>query len=126
MVPKEQIQEHIVEELIDVQVTPRVVDVPFPQIQNQSVEVVNNVVRERVLGTHPGTELPETMDETVKVVQLMLQVQIRERIVEGIADVCVPQLMEERSEDQKSNPQMQVRNRTAKQTLDPDSPADSG
>ena len=59
------------------------------------------------------------MDETVKVIQLMLQVQIRGRIVEGIADVCVPQLMEERSEDQKSNPQMQVRNRTAKQTLDP-------
>ena len=59
------------------------------------------------------------MDETVKVIQLMLQVQIRVRIVEGIADVCVPQLMEERSEDQKSNPQMQVRNRTAKQTLDP-------
>ena len=63
--------------------------------------------------------MPETMDETVKVIQLMLQVQIRGRIVEGIADVCVPQLMEERSEDQKSNPQMQVRNRTAKQTLDP-------
>ena len=49
----------------------------------------------------------------------MLQVQIRVRIVEGIADVCVPQLMEERSEDQKSNPQMQVPTRTAKQTLDP-------
>ena len=48
MVPKEQIQEHIVEELIDVQVTPRVVDVPFLQIQNQPVEVVNNVMRERV------------------------------------------------------------------------------
>ena len=44
----------------------------------------------------------------MKVIQLMLQVQIREGIVEGIADVCVPQLMEERSEDQKSNPQMQV------------------
>lgn len=28
--------------------TPRVVDVPFLQIQNQSVEVVNNVMRERV------------------------------------------------------------------------------
>ena len=33
MVPKEQIQEHIVEGLIDVQVTPRIVDVPFLQIQ---------------------------------------------------------------------------------------------
>ena len=48
MVPKVQIQEHIVEELIDVQVTPRIVDVPFLEIQNQSVEVVNNVMRERV------------------------------------------------------------------------------
>ena len=46
--PKEQIQEHFVEGLIDVQVTPRIVDVPFLQIQNQSVEVVNNVMRERV------------------------------------------------------------------------------
>ena len=55
----------------------------------------------------------------MKVIQLMLHVQIRERIVEGIADVCVPSTDggKERRPEVKSTDA--VRSRTAKQTLDP-------
>ena len=91
----------------------QIIDVPGPQIQEQSIDDVRVITQERV---HPCTM--ERAGETVKAIQLVPQDRIQEDVVQEVVDVCVPRLIAEIIEVAKHVPQERVQSNTVEQIVD--------
>ena len=97
------------------QVHRRTVDVPVPQVLEETIEVVRLAPRERVQ-QRTVVPMPQVLEETVKVVRLAPHERGQQRTAEHSADVL--QCAEETIEVVRFAPRERVQQRTAEQIED--------
>ena len=90
------------------------VDAPAPQIKEEIIEVVKQILQDKVQN-HTVVPVLQIRTETGEVTQPMPREQ--ERVVEETTDVPIPQMMEESIEVVKHIPQEQVQSYTAEQLV---------